>query len=97
MEFGTPKDKKDLKKGFTSIDMAEEELLDGKGGKKKASGNKAMPNENPASAGLVDGSILAFRFRSQNEAEMEEDEDEARIIDDLGWNVEVPRYDDEEE
>ena len=98
VEFGIPKDKKDLKKGFISLDIAEQVLMDGKGGKKKANGNKATPNENPAGAGLGDGSILAFRFRSQNDVEMEEEgDDEARSLDDPGWHVELPRYDDEEE
>jgi hypothetical protein len=96
VEFGIPKDRKDLKKGFISLERAEQVLLDGKGGK-KASMNKATPNENPAGAGLVDGSILAFRFRPRNDVEMEEeDDDEARIPDDPEWNVELPRYDDEE-
>lgn len=98
MEFGLPQDKKDLKQGFISLDMAEQVLMDGKGGKKKANGKKTTPNENPAGAGLVDGSILAFRFRSQNDVEMEEEgDDEATSPEDPGWNVELPRYDDEEE
>lgn len=90
VEFGIPKDKKDLKKGFVSVEVAE-------GVKKKGSGNKAVANESPGSTGLVDGSILAFRFRSQNKVKSEEDHDEdSARIDDQGWNVEMPRYDDDE-
>jgi hypothetical protein len=99
VEFGIPKDKKDLKKGFVSLGLAEQVLADGKGGKKKATGNKAIPNENPAGAGLGDGSILAFRFKSQEDMEMKEDagDDEAQIPDDTRWHVELPRYDEENE
>jgi hypothetical protein len=98
VEFGIPKDKKDLRKGFVSLDMAEQVLTDSKGGKKKASGTKLIPNENPAGAGLVDGSILAFRFKSQRNLEMKEWGDEnLQLPADPEWNVELPRYDDEEE
>lgn len=98
MEFGIPKNKKDLKKGFVSLEMAGQVLSDSKGGKNKVNGNRAMPSENPAGAGLVDGSILAFRFRLENDVDMmKEDDDEAQVPDDPGWNVELPRYDDEDE
>jgi hypothetical protein len=99
VEFGIPKDKKDLKKGFVSLDLAGKVLADGKGGKRKSGGNKSAPTENPAGAGLVDGSILAFRFKSQADVVMqeEEDDDEVNGPDDPGWNVELPRYEDEEE
>lgn len=98
VEFGIPLEKKDLKKGFVSLEMAEQVLMDGKGGKKKVNPHKAMPNENPAGAGLVDGSILAFRFRPDNDVEMKEQSgDEVQVVDDPGWNVEIPSYDDEED
>ncbi len=98
VELGIPKDKKELKKGFVSLEMAEQVLLDSKAGKKKVNGKKAMPNENPAGAGLVDGSTLAFRFRSDKEVHMkDEGDDEAEVLDDPGWNVELPCYDEEEE
>ena len=97
VEFGQPNDRKDLTKGFISLERAEQVLLDSKAGKKKAIGSKATPTENPAGAGLVDGAILAFRFRSLSNVEMEEEEeDEPRIPNDPGWNVELPRYDDED-
>lgn len=98
VEFGIPKDKKDLRKGFVPLEMAEQVLIDGKAGKKKAGGNKAAPIENPAGAGLADGSILAFRFKSGYDMQTEEKgDDETDIADDRGWNVELPRYDDEED
>jgi hypothetical protein len=98
VEFGIPREKKDLKKGFVSLEMAEQVLMDSKAGKKKASGEKATPNENPAGAGLVDGSVLAFRFKKEDDVDMkEEGDDEAQLQEDPGWNVELPRYDDEEE
>lgn len=98
VEFGVPKDKKELKKGFVSLEMAEQLLMDSKGGKKRVNGNKAIPNENPAGADLVDGSVLAFRFRPEIEADIkEEGDDDVKLPDERGWNVELPRYDDEEE
>jgi hypothetical protein len=98
VEFGIPREKKDLKKGFISLEMAEQDLMDSKGGKRKASSNKATPNENPTGAGLVDGSVLAFRFKQEDDVDMkEEGDDEAQLQEDPGWNVELPRYDDEEE
>jgi len=98
VEFGVPKDKKDLKKGFVLLDHAEQVLVDGKGAKKKAGGQKPIPNEHPAAAGLVDGSVLAFRFNSKSDVgNKNEDDDEPEIPDDPGWNVELPRYDDEDE
>ena len=96
VEFGIPKDKKDLKKGFISLEMAEQVLMDGKGGKKKVSGSKAMPSENPAGAGLVDGSILAFRFQPGDGVVMKGGpEDDSQLPDDPEWNVELPRYEEE--
>jgi hypothetical protein len=98
VEFGIPREKKDLKKGFVSLEMAEQVLMDSKGGKKKASINKATPNENPAGAGLMDGSVLAFRFKQEDDVDMKEERDgEAQLQEDPAWNVELPHYDDEEE
>ncbi len=98
VEFGIPKNKKDLKKGFVSLEMAEQVLGNGKGGKKKVNGNKAMPSESPASAGLVDGSVLAFRFKQEEDVDMKDEaDDEAQVPNDPGWHVELPRYDEEEE
>lgn len=79
--------------------MAEQVLMEGKGGKKKLNGNESAPNENPVGAGLVDGSILAFRFKPGADVDMNEGEDgdEAQVYADPGWNVELPRYDDDEE
>ena len=98
VEFGIPRNKKDLKKGFISLEMAEQVLGDSKGGKKKVNGNKAMPSESPAGAGLVDGSILAFRFKQGEDMDMEDAaDDEAQVPNDPGWNVELPHYDEEDE
>lgn len=99
VELGIPKEKKDLKKGFVSLEMVEQMQIEVKGGKKKASGDKALPSESPAGAGLVDGSILAFRFKQHTDIDIHGDDgdDEAQIPVDPGWNVELPRYDDEEE
>jgi hypothetical protein len=102
VEFGVPKNKKDLTRGFVSLDTAEEGLADSRGGKKRANADKAASRETPAGAGLVDGSVLAFRFKPEHDVGPEDedddkDDDEAQVPADPGWNVELPRYDDEED
>jgi hypothetical protein len=102
VEFGVPKNKKDLARGFVSLDTAEEELADSKGGKRKVNGDSAAAKETPAGAGLVDGSVLAFRFKSEDDVGQEDagedgDSDEAQVPADPGWIVELPRYDDDED
>jgi hypothetical protein len=80
------------------------EVGDVKGGKKPVGGKKSVLNESPAGAGLGDGSMLAFRFRTkpkedalaQEEDDDDDDDDEMGIEDDPGWNVILPIYDDDE-
>jgi len=99
VEFGVPKNKKDLTRGFVSLEMADEVLADSKGGKKRVNGDRTAPKETPASAGLVDGSVLAFRFKPEHDVGPEDDDDDNDNDEalDPGWNVELPRYDDEED
>lgn len=98
MDLGIPRDKKDLKKGFVSLEAADQTHMEVKGGRKRASGNRATPSENPAGAGLVDGSILAFRFKPVADINIQVDDggDEAQIHLDPEWDVELPCYDEEE-
>jgi hypothetical protein len=91
VEIGLPRDKRDLKKGFISLDKADRLIMDGKGQKKKTGGNQALPRESPAGAGLVDGSTLAFRFRSGSEIEEVDENDDQRE-----WIIELPRFEEEE-
>ena len=82
--------------------IKEVEVGDAKGGKRTVGGKKSVLNESPAGAGLGDGSMLAFRFRTKPKEDalaQEEDDvndDEMEIEDDPGWNVILPIYDDDE-
>jgi hypothetical protein len=104
IEFGVLRNKKNPAEGWMSLVIKEVEVGDAKGGKRKVGGKKSVLNESPAGAGLGDGSILAFRFRTKPKEEAleqegengNEDDDEMGIEDDPGWNVIFPSYDDDE-
>lgn len=62
---------------------------------------KSVLNGSPLGAGLNDGAMLAFKFRSAGDdraaaAEEEEDDDDDEEDDD-GWDVVMPSYDDDED
>ena len=83
IEFGVPKDKYDISKGWVPLKIPEVEDGDTKGkGVKKGS----VLNESPLGAGLKDGAMLAFRFT-------EGATEDARDLDD--WDVIIPSYEDE--
>jgi hypothetical protein len=85
IEFGVLRNKKNPVEGWVPLNIKEMEVGDAKG------------NKSPAGASLVDGSMLAFRFRTESKRDAPEDEDdEMEIEDDPGWNVILPSYDDEE-
>ena len=96
IEFGVLRNKRNPAEGWVSLDVKEMEVYDTKGGKRKVGGPKSVLNESPAGAGLSDGSMLAFRFRTKRKEDSPEDNDNMEIEDDPGWNVILPSYDDEE-
>ena len=78
VEFGAARDRFDLSKGWTLLEIPEP-------GSKQA--KKGVVNDSPMGAGLRDGAALAVRFRGEDEDEdMGEEEGE--------WDVVVPGYDD---
>ena len=80
IEFGLHVDENDLSKGWVAVEISED-------GAKKKGRPSSVVNDSPMGAGLKDGMMLAFRFRSEEEME--------RDVSDDGWNVLVPSYEDE--
>ena len=103
-------DRKDYRKGFKLLRDPEDALagLDGeevagKGkGKGRATvmtGKKSAPNDTISGAGLKDGDVLAFRFRTSPKVEVKDEEgDVMEGLEDEGegnWDVVWPSYEDE--
>lgn len=84
IEFGVPRDRNDISKGWVPLKIPEVEDGDTKGkGVKKGS----VLNESPLGAGLKDGAMLAFRFTKSAAVDGMDLDDE--------WDVIIPSYDDE--
>ncbi|KIX07886.1 uncharacterized protein Z518_02540 [Rhinocladiella mackenziei CBS 650.93] len=102
-EFGVLVDKKDSSKGWISIEIKEQELAGPKRTKRKVGGPKNVLNENPETAGLTDGTWVAYRIKPLQKAPREEDEGpeegtpDVEIDEDPGWDVVLPSFDDEAE
>lgn len=67
IEFGVLRNKRNPAEGWVPLDVKEMEVGDARGGKRKVGGKQSVLNESPAGASLGDGSMLAFRFRTQGE------------------------------
>ena len=88
IEFGVPRDKYDISKGWVPLKIPEVEDGDTKGkGKGKGVKKDSVLNGSPLGAGLKDGAMLAFRF-TKGPAEDGMDVDDE-------WDVIIPSYDDE--
>lgn len=83
IEFGVPVDRSDLVKGWNLLQSAGGEESKGTAGKRASSGTVIA-------AGLDNGYLVAFRFRKEG------DEVDAGL-NDPGWDVVIPSFDDEEE
>lgn len=92
IEFGVPVDKNDLEKGWTSLEPdVPQELLTKSTGRKATAGQGTLQ-----AAELKNGQSIAFRFRKRGG----EDDKQGDTIDDLedpGWDVILPKYEEEEE
>ena len=89
--FGVPVDKNDPNKGWVGLDIPATDTEDDAGGKKKVGSKKSVLNASPLGAGLRDGAMLAFKFRS-DDAQMDED---GIDLDYSNWDVVIPSYDEE--
>ncbi|KAK2744588.1 hypothetical protein FQN57_004193 [Myotisia sp. PD_48] len=87
IEFGFPVDRHNLEKGWRTLDQSG--LVNGK---------KSDLALTPRGADLKDFQAVAFRFRKVPEQRDQTDEDElARELEDPGWDVMVPAYEDDDE
>ncbi|MCJ1421386.1 hypothetical protein MMC32_007749 [Xylographa parallela] len=89
--LGLPIDKNDPSKGWIGLDIPAMDMEDETGNKKKMGGKKSVLNASPLGAGLRDGSLLAFKFRSENAKK----DDDGLDLDDSDWDVIMPSYDEE--
>lgn len=85
IEFGVPLDKNNLEKGWTRLEIPEGDEK----GRSSGKGKKSIFNAGPQGAELKDSQALAFRFREAGAGDME--------VDDPGWDVLIPSYDDDDE
>ena len=88
IEFGVPRDKHDIGKGWVPLKIPEVEDADAKG-KGKGVKKDSVLNGSPLGAGLKDGAMLAFRFTKGPAEDVMDLDDE--------WDVMIPSYDDEVE
>lgn len=92
IEFGVPVDKNDLEKGWTSLEPdVPQELLTKSAGRKSAVGQGTLQ-----AAELKNGQSIAFRFRKRG-AEDHAQDDTVDDLEDPGWDVILPKYEEEEE
>jgi hypothetical protein len=84
IEFGVPVDRSDLEKGWNLLQT------DGAKGKKPSSGTILA-------AGLASGNLVAFRFRKPGDVPASDEVDGDIELNDPGWDVVIPSFDDEEE
>lgn len=101
IEFGVAVDRNDLEKGWTRLEVegshfAEEEVP------KKNTGKKTSGFISLQALDLRNGQSIAFRFKKPGDGEKAvkkdgEDIDIDLDLEDPGWDVVVPKFDDEEE
>ncbi|MCJ1395616.1 hypothetical protein MMC18_008502 [Xylographa bjoerkii] len=89
--LGLPIDKNDLSKGWVGLDIPAMDIEDETGSKKKTGGKQSVLNASPLGAGLRDGSLLAFKFRSSHAKK----DDDGLDMEDGDWDVVMPSYDEE--
>lgn len=88
IEFGVPVDRSDLEKGWKLLQTDRGETA-------KATSGKKSSSDTILAAGLDNGHLVAFRFRKAGDVP-ESDEVDADL-NDPGWDVVIPSFDDEEE
>ncbi|OJZ83300.1 hypothetical protein ASPFODRAFT_35841 [Aspergillus luchuensis CBS 106.47] len=96
IEFGVAVDKNDLEKGWTRLE-AEVPAFDDDNAPKRGAAKKGAGTLTLQTAEIKNGQPIAFRFRKSRE-DSEKGEDMIDLeLDDPGWDVIVPSFDDEEE
>ncbi|EGE01594.1 hypothetical protein TEQG_00639 [Trichophyton equinum CBS 127.97] len=92
IELGVPLDRNNLEKGWQPL-----AIPDGKTDKGAGKGKSSVFNSSPQGADLRDAQAIAFRFRKASERSAVKDGDLEMDLDDPGWDVLIPSYDDEDE
>jgi hypothetical protein len=87
IEFGVPVDRSDLEKGWNLLPTDETKATAGR----KASSGTIL------AAGLASGHLVAFRFRKPGDVPESDEVDRDIELNDPGWDVVIPSFDDEEE
>ncbi|CAG8187729.1 unnamed protein product [Penicillium olsonii] len=90
IELGVPIDRADLGKGWRSLEVDLSEL-DEDNASKKNKGKSKKQSPTLLETGIQEGHTVAFRFRnnqSQNQMDLD--------IEDPGWDVIMPSYDEED-
>jgi hypothetical protein len=90
IEFGVPVDRSDLEKGWNLLQT------DGADAAKTTAGKRASSGTILA-AGLASGHLVAFRFRKPGDVPASDEVDADIELNDPGWDVVIPSFDDEEE
>ncbi|KAJ5389944.1 uncharacterized protein N7496_001012 [Penicillium cataractarum] len=90
IEFGVPVDRSDLEKGWRLLPTDGEDATKTTAGKRASSGTLLA-------AGLDNGHLVAFRFRSPGDVQGSDEVDADVDLNDPGWDVVIPSFEDEEE
>ena len=99
IEFGVAVDRNDPEKGWTRLETEAPEGADFET-TEADTGKKSSASISLQAADLRNGQSIAFRFQKHGEETAKENGEELDIdssIEDPGWDVIVPKFDDEEE
>lgn len=95
IEFGVAVDRNDPEKGWTRLETEAAEVTDSET-TEPDTGKKSSGPISLQAADLRNGQSIAFRFQKHGEETVKEDGGELDV-EDSGWDVIVPKFDDEEE
>ncbi|RAL07528.1 uncharacterized protein BO97DRAFT_408978 [Aspergillus homomorphus CBS 101889] len=97
IELGIPVDRNDLEKGWTRLE-ADDPDFNVADAPKRGAGKKAAGSLTLLAADLKNGQSIAFRFQKSTGEESEKNEELAdQDLEDPGWDVVLPAFEDEEE
>ncbi|PYH40896.1 uncharacterized protein BP01DRAFT_395508 [Aspergillus saccharolyticus JOP 1030-1] len=97
IELGVPVDKNDLEKGWIKleVEVADFDVADTP---KRGTGKNAAGSLTLLAADIKNGQSLAFRFRKPATEEPEKSDELADLdLEDPGWDVVLPAFEDDEE
>ncbi|KAJ5574327.1 uncharacterized protein N7459_008754 [Penicillium hispanicum] len=95
IEFGVPIDRSDLEKGWTLLRAVVADPAGDDATKNKTESSRNL--DTVLAAGLNDGYSVAFRFRKARENEQANETDMDLELDEPGWDVVLPRFEEQED